>query len=76
MKKQELLNFIEEYISDDTKLYCNVEYVETKDVGGRLFYMDKQRLINQIETMFDDDLIGHSGDNILIEVLDWAYETR
>lgn len=70
MRKQELINFIEENITEKNNLYSNVEYIKTKQTGGRLFFMNKERLIFQITTMFDDDLIGHSGDSVLIKIID------
>jgi phage terminase large subunit-like protein len=76
MKKQSLIDFIQENITDEIHLYCNVEYIVTKQTGGRLFFMTKERLFLQITTMFNDELVGHSGDKIYIRIIDWQIKEK
>ena len=76
-KKQELLDFIDENINDSNYLQTNVYYQDISEQGTRGFLLNnKEQLKGHFNQLFNDDLIGHSGDNFMIEILDWTTEIK
>jgi len=76
-KKEELLLYIEENLTDNHQLMTNVFYESFNDNGTRLFVTrTKQRTYDHINNNFNDELKGHSGDNVIIEILDWIIQDK
>lgn len=76
-KKQNLLNFIDQNINDSNYLYSNIYYQDLLEQGTRGFLVsNKEKLKNHFINLFNDDLIGHSGDNVIIEILDWIAQIK
>jgi hypothetical protein len=76
-KKEELLLYIEENLTDNHQLMTNVFYESFNDNGTRLFVTrTKQRTYDHINNNFNDELKGHSGDNVIIEILDWVIQDK
>jgi uncharacterized pyridoxamine 5'-phosphate oxidase family protein len=76
-KKEELLSYINENITDDHQLMTEVFYESLSKSGTRLFVTStKQKAYNHINNNFDDDLVGHSGDNIVIRILNWTTQDK
>lgn len=70
-KKQKLLIFMEENLNETNFLNCNVFYIDRNIGGTRTFMVKKQKALNHIEEKFNDDLVGHSGDEVMIYIIDW-----
>jgi hypothetical protein len=76
-KKEQLLIFIDEHINESNHLHTNVYYQSLSESGTRGFMNnDKEKLKNHFIQLFNDDLVGHSGDNIIIEILDWTTQLK
>jgi hypothetical protein len=76
-KKEELLLYIENNLTDSHQLMTNVFYESFNDNGTRLFVTrTKQRTYDHINNNFNDELKGHSGDNVIIEILDWVIQDK
>jgi hypothetical protein len=76
-KKQNLLDFIDQNINDSNYLYSNIYYQDLSEQGTRSFVVkSKEKLKNHFIELFDNDLIGHSGDNVMIEILDWTTQIK
>lgn len=76
-RKEDLLNFIDNNIDESNYLYSNVYYQDVLEQGTRGFMVtDKEKLKNHFIQLFDDNLVGHSGDNVIIEILDWTTQIK
>jgi hypothetical protein len=76
-RKEELLSFIDEHINESNQLHTNVYYHSFLESGTRGFVNnDKEKLKNHFITLFDDNLVGHSGDNVIIEILNWTTQDK
>jgi hypothetical protein len=69
-RKQDLLLFMEENLNGENFLNCDVLYIQQNANGKRKFLTTKEKALIHIENLFDEELVGHSGDNIMIEILD------
>ena len=73
MKKQELLDVIEENITDE----IFITFIERMDDGrenDRLMMTYKENVIDIITNLFDDDLHGHVRDNVMTTIVGWKIE--
>jgi hypothetical protein len=44
--------------------------------GNRYFLMTKEKVKNWIDEKYNDDLIGHCGDSVMLQILEWSTMLR
>lgn len=77
-KKEQIMNFIIDHLNENEILDCNVIYLDAMELegelvhvpGSRSFWMSKEQLLNTIDEKYNDEVIGHGGDDIMIQILD------
>lgn len=76
-KKEEVMNFIINDLNENQVIDCEIIYIDAIELEGekvnttgrRSFWMSKEETLNWIDEKYDDDLIGHCGDEVMIQIL-------
>lgn len=72
--KEKLISFIEKNVTDEKRLFCHEELVDTGERGVKTYLAPKEKVIEAIEGL-DDNLVGKlPNDENTIKILD--YEIR
>lgn len=86
MKKEELINFINEHLQSDEWLQTNEELLSTTALSGlvlgtpinKTWCASKERVLTVIQEYFDENLKGHmpNDESHIVRILSWSVVKR